>query len=806
MKLLRIFGDYGICPHVLKNGSHILLIEISSLRLRFLASNNYIPGNIYTMSEQFNVLYTKHFFPVQFFTDKQKFVEFFHYKGKIVSFHSFFSEFDDVKTLSEKQMFHTSFCNLDWDFQKELITFSHQKLFILISCFVSFLKEFFLLQKPSQRLLNPFNAPLTTLSSSIYKLYKISSGNNYNLHTVLNEYGVKRWNVSRLEHQYVSFLEHSNQSDLFLTAFNNPEGQKYFKEAVPDAYCPTKKSAFFICGCFFHDHYYNCTVNKNATKDSINIHGQTFEEANQKFEEKLMKLLANNPNEVTSCIVVYECQMKQNLEFQNFLKNHYIWAPITRLVPRDAFKGGYFDTYRLKWSKQEDENENLFYYDINGLYSFVAIKNKFMVGKYEILIGKSINNLKIIDNKFFLNGKHILGAIFLTILPPNNLLFPFLAYKSTSNTLFNTLCKQCAEMKSHIKCKHNEKQKAFTGVYMISEIEYALSLNYKILHIHECHAYTDSDYILKDFVEKLVLQKTLSTDCFEGLNTLQEKIQYCKELNAKIGFKDLQQITPESIKPNSIKRNFYKLAQNSLFGKFGQRLDRGKLLFVTSQEQIDQLVSDNFEILDAFMINENLCALSYKPKPSCINPSLKTNVYISSQITAFARQTIHEHIMTSSKCQGMNLYQVDCDSLIFSIPKTLQVPFNLSHAVGDFKSEVHGEILDFYSLGNKNYIICFKNEMTNTIDTINKVSGLSLHSNQLTPEVYKNFLDKLQKDIFLALKLPNRKRKLNWQELKTVKVMEPFTITNNLKLRRNLLKNTKHLQTIPFGFQCNNDE
>ena len=65
---------------------------------------------------------------------------------------------------------------------------------------------------------------------------------------------------------------------------------------------------------------------------------------------------------------------------------------------------------------------------------------------------------------------------------------------------------------------------------------------------------------------------------------------------------------------------------------------------------------------------------------------------------------------------------------------------------------------------------------------------------------------KLQKDIFLALKLPNRKRKLNWQELKTVKVMEPFTITNNLKLRRNLLKNTKHLQTIPFGFQCNNDE
>lgn len=800
MSLLRVLGNFGICPHVVKNASHILLIEIGPLGLRFLASNNYIPGDVYAIAEQFDVAYTKHYFPLSFFSNKQAFIDNFHYRGKIVNFKNFYNEMEDSKDFAQKQLFYHSYQNLDWDFQKELIMYTHLKLYILIKSFTNFIMEFFYLQSPSQMLLNPLNPPLTTLSSAIYKLYKVTNGKNYNLHTVFNEYGLKRWNVSRIEHQYVSFLEHTNKSDTFVTAFNNPKGQKYFKEAVPDAYCATKKSAFFICGCFFHNHYYNCTINKKATKDSITIHGQTFEQANQEFEQKLMKLLSNNPGEVSSCIVVYECQMKQNSDFQSFLKNDYIWAPITRLIPRDAFKGAYFDTYALKWSKLENPNENLYYFDINGLYSFVALQNKFMVGKYLVLIGNTINNLKVIENKFYLDGKRVLGAILLTILAPDNLLYPFLSCKSKSNTLFNSLCKQCSEMKSGMRCHHTEKQRAITGVFMISEVEYALSLNYQILHIHECHAYTESDYILKDFVEKLVLLKTASTDCFKGLHTNEEKIEYCKMLNAKIGLKGTHQLTPETIKPNVTKRNFYKLAQNSLFGKFGQRSDKSKLLFVTSQEQIEQLIADNLDILDVFLINENLCALSYKPKPSSIQPSLKTNVYISAQITAFARQVIHEHIMTLSKIDHVRLFQVDCDSLIFSVSKNVNVPLQLSHAIGDFKNEVDGEILDFYSLGNKNYIICFKNNTNGKIETINKVSGLSLNSKELTPELYRTFLEKLQNDIFLALKVPNRKRKLNWNQLKSVKILQSFTLSNNLKLRRHLLKHSEHLQTVPFGY------
>ena len=112
-------------------------------------------------------------------------------------------------------------------------------------------------------------------------------------------------------------------------------------------------------------------------------------------------------------------------------------------------------------------------------------------------------------------------------------------YRRVDGTSINTLCRACAENITR-NCKHNSTERALLGVYMISEIEFALTLGYKIMNVFEVHAYLSSENILRPFVTRLNDLKTKYSDT----------------------------------EPNVGKRNFYKLAANSFFGKFSQRQDK----------------------------------------------------------------------------------------------------------------------------------------------------------------------------------------------------------------------------------------
>ena len=66
---------------------------------------------------------------------------------------------------------------------------------------------------------------------------------------------------------------------------------------------------------------------------------------------------------------------------------------------------------------------------------------------------------------------------------------------------------------------------------MITEIEFAMSLGYKIKTIFEMHVYFSSAFLFKNFVQHLNLSKTLASDCFKGLTSLEEKTHCCNILN-----------------------------------------------------------------------------------------------------------------------------------------------------------------------------------------------------------------------------------------------------------------------------------
>ena len=83
------------------------------------------------------------------------------------------------------------------------------------------------------------------------------------------------------------------------------------------------------------------------------------------------------------------------------------------------------------------------------------------------------------------------------------------------------------------------------------------------------------------------------------------------------------------------------MAQNSFFGKFGQKSNPRQTVFITDQSQIDTLVSSNEKIHDIFTVNENLCIAEVEKNLKMLAPNRNGNCYIAAQITAFSREFIH---------------------------------------------------------------------------------------------------------------------------------------------------------------------
>jgi hypothetical protein len=61
--ILKGFLKHGFCPNVVQTGRIILYMEVKPFKLRFVRSNNYLPGTEYDLKEQFKLKIDNYFFP-----------------------------------------------------------------------------------------------------------------------------------------------------------------------------------------------------------------------------------------------------------------------------------------------------------------------------------------------------------------------------------------------------------------------------------------------------------------------------------------------------------------------------------------------------------------------------------------------------------------------------------------------------------------------------------------------------------------------------------------------------------------------
>ena len=813
MLLLETFVNHGICPNVIRRGSRFLLIEIPEFHVRFMMSNSYVSGNPYELGDQFGLPFKRKFFPCSLLAKEN-----FQYNGKMPAIDYFFSWCDSLQLRKDIVAFYQDNCCQNWDFKISLIQHENQKLKLLSKSLLVFLQQSFTLQSilqtkcnsPKNFYVNPFNRPLCSLSSFVFSMYKVFYLNNYLVYAVGYEYGKNERRMSKLEYEYCSFMNYKYPEKEFRYAFSHPDGQKYFKESIPDLYSPVTNELFYFNGCYYHAHYENCLINKDVNESTVHPFGKTYKAINKDFFNKINSLMLNN-SQVSKVTIEWECNFKEKKqscqEIKFFFDNHFLPHCLQRLKPRDAVRGAFSDVYALKWSQITHPDETFFCADVNGLYSFCAINFRYMIGKYKILIGNSLQDLAIVNNIFLYQDYHVTGAVLIKILPPKLLFAPFLMYRRKNGGVVNTLCKICAETFA-TKCNHSDDDRSFIGTYMISEIEFALGLGYKIVQIYEAHVYLDSSFILKDFIQVLNFFKTKYSDCFENISSFENQQAYCKHLNKKMQMDTdaTFSFTPDVITPNAAQRNYYKLLCNSLFGKFIQRSDQTDLKFVRSQDELNATFFSCNEIQDFACPNENLCMLFIKKNVLKLPPNRKINAYIGSQITAYARQVIYTHLQNVILTPGCKVYQIECDSIYFSAPRNVVVPLTFSHAVGDFKIEYSSKILNFYSLGPKHYCINFLDK-NNEMQNVCKFSGLSLQNeiNQtlINHETFENFLNNFIARTELHLNLQQKIVKADLKSMQVSEIFQKFTVRNNVSKKRFLpLTTDPTLTTMPYGFTC----
>ena len=429
--------------------------------------------------------------------------------------------------------------------------------------------------------------------------------------------------------------------------------------------------------------------------------------------------------------------------------------------------------------------------------------HSFPVGPGQYLFGQEANLLSYETGEIIYKNQKIQGLIQLSILCPQNLTNPFLLIRNKNKRSIAPNCYICGYKSlpsSKINsCKHKPIERAIKGTYCISEINFALKLGYKILKIFSAFIYENSEPILRDFISLLGFEKLTSSkyDQSFDLDEIKNKMFFANDL------------IPQSFNENPEKRNFTKLALNSLLGKFSQRSDRLITKLVNSEEEVSKyFYSKTFNISEIFAVNKFFCHLQIKRKTKTLTvPNVRTNCIFGAQVVAFARQFMHEKMIELENLNSKIMY-IDTDCLIFSLKKSQKMPFKISPCFGDFKFEIPEQYLitSFYCLGPKNFAIQFKNEK-NELKDIVKLRGVTLkneiNSKLVDPQIYDFYLKHFLSNTTIKKSIPQVKNVISkHKNLKEQKFQKVF-FSNSIKSKRIINRKSKNLDSFPFGFVKN---
>lgn len=202
----------------------------------------------------------------------------------------------------------------------------------------------------------------------------------------------------------------------------------------------------------------------------------------------------------------------------------------------------------------------------------MAISEEYPVGPLRIIIGDAdMQRLELPceDNnyEFYFHEPQearykIHGLAHCKIYPPRQLFLPVLPLTLNMKSIFG-LCKRCASRNSDKPCQHEDEERAWTTVYTLPEVEYAVRCGYRI-KVYEIYSYARTHPVFKAFFEVLASYKIRYEGYSRDCGTEEEQAAFCEWINNHMEFKEEGvRLTPELITNNSALRQMWKLVSIS---------------------------------------------------------------------------------------------------------------------------------------------------------------------------------------------------------------------------------------------------
>ena len=495
-----------------------------------------------------------------------------------------------------------------------------------------------------------------------------------------------------------------------------------------DGYCHDTRTVYEFQGCFTHG-CPTCYPNRHEP------HGRHFDRTMQDVYETTQQKIQRLKELGYTVVQMWECEWARlkdtSSDIRTFVDHLQFTAPLN---PRDAFCGG--RTNAVKLYHHVTPTQKIHYIDVTSLYPWVNKTCVYPKGHPRFISTPGHTDI----HQYF-------GLIQCQILPPRELYHPVLPYRHDNKLLF-PLCATCVQNEMpkrpwdrSVECNHTDQERVLTSTWCSPELAKAVELGYQVQYIYEVWHFDDTcQGLFEDYVNTWLKIKQEASGWPEENMTEQDKQTYIDNYFEQEGIR----LEYDKIKKNPGLRTLAKMMLNSMWGKFGQRLNKTQVQEFNDAQAFHRFLdTDSLDVRHVSVVNDDMVEVHYQYQDEDIPVSPNLNIFVACFTTCWARLRLYAAL----EPLGQRVLYYDTDSIIF-LQDEDQVNPVLGNYLGDFTSELDPDdyITEFVSAGPKNY-----GYQTHKGHVECKVRGFRLNSegkSQLNYNVMRqNVLDEIQKPL-----------------------------------------------------------
>ena len=693
----------------LRNGCKLL--EVKHDRMRFIDSMSFFQMPLSAFPKTFGLTELKKgYFPHLFnHPDHQTYV------GPVPALDYYMPETMSPEDKQALETWHQQQRNKVFDFQKELVAYCKSDVRLLKQGCLTFKRLFETLTG-----FNPFEH--ITIASACNRDLRM---NRMIPNSIASE-PVRGWrnsiNQSRVALEWLTWCARENN----IQHVRNAGEVRIPAIGFVDGYCHDTRTVYEFQGCFTHG-CPTCYPNRHET------HVRHFDRSLQDVYETTQQKIQRLKQQGYTVVQIWECEWNRlkdtSLDIRSFVAQLQFIEPLN---PRDAFCGG--RTNAVKLYHHVTPSQKIHYIDVTSLYPWVNKTCVYPKGHPTIISTPGHTDIR----QYF-------GLIQCQILPPRELYHPVLPYRHDDKLLF-PLCAACVEqempkrpLERTSECVHTDRQRVLTGTWYTPELEKAVELGYQVQYIYEVWHFDDTcEGLFRDYVNTWLKIKQEASGWPKDDMSEEAKQDYIQKYFEHEGI----QLEYDKIEKNPGLRTLAKMMLNSMWGKFGQRLNKTQIQTFDDPQAFHRfLKTDTMDVRHVSVVNDQIVEVHYQYQDEDIPVSPNLNIFVACFTTCWARLRLYAAL---EQLQERVLYY-DTDSVIFLQDEGQPNP-DLGNYLGDFTSELGDKdhIVEFISGGPKNYGYQTKLGLVEC-----KVRGFRLNSEgktQLNYNVMKaNVIDEIQK-------------------------------------------------------------